>query len=439
MVILRSINSSETSTGKRVAIVGLTCDSHNWSSINSSLDELSELVLSIGAIVEIRMVQERKRQDPRLFLGKGKVRLLAKSCAEKDVNMVIVDNELSGVQLRNLESELGRRVIDRTELILEIFASRARTREGKLQVELAQLRYCLPRLVGTGKELSRLGAGIGTRGPGEMRLETDRRKIKLRIGVLSRAIEAVRRRRSNTSARRRKKLVPTIALVGYTNAGKTSVFNMLTTSSSLTSDVLFTTLDPLARRMPFGGHRPVLLSDTVGFISRLPHTLVAAFRATFEQASEADLLLHVIDVSHPERERQIDSVKSVLREMGADHVPLLEVLNKCDLLDVSSYLHLRRINSEAMLVSALTGKGRENLLERISEELLLDVRRVTFNFRNSSEEDKRQITQLYRYGRVIRHVMKNEDVSIEADVPLNLLERFRMRKSINKLEADRSE
>ena len=272
-----------------------------------------------------------------------------------------------------------------------------------------------------------------------MRLETDRRKIRLRIGVLTRAIEAVRRRRSNISARRRKKLVPTITLVGYTNAGKTSVFNMLTASSSLTSDVLFTTLDPLVRRMPLGGHRPILLSDTVGFISRLPHTLVAAFRATLEQTSEADLLLHVIDITHPEREQQIDSVKSVLREMSADHVPLLEVLNKCDLLDVSSYLHLRRANSEAMLVSALTGKGRENLLERISEELLLGMRRMTFNFRNASQEDRKQITQLYRYGRVIRHVRKNEDVSIEADVPLNLVERFRMHKSINKLEAARRE
>src|SRR5205814_3040348 len=226
-------------------------------------------------------------------LGSGKVKTLAEACAEARVDVVIFDNELSPAQLRNLEEALDRAVVDRTQLILDIFARRARTREGKLQVELAQLKYLMPRLVGSSAALSRLGGGIGTRGPGETKLETDRRRIRHRISILSKDIDAVRRRRSQLRERRHKAAVPTVALVGYTNAGKTTLFNALTGDRAVASNALFVTLDPLLRKVKLPDRRELIVSDTVGFIDRLPHTLVAAFRATLEEVTGADLLLHV--------------------------------------------------------------------------------------------------------------------------------------------------
>src|ERR687893_253850 len=252
------------------------------------------------------------------------------ACDEARADVVIFDNELSPAQLRNLEKALDRKVLDRTQLILDIFASRARTREGKLQVELAQLKYLMPRLVGSATALSRLGGGIGTRGPGETKLETDRRRIRHRISMLSQEIETVRRRRSHLRERRQKSAVPTVALVGYTNAGKTTLFNALTGDAAVASDALFVTLDPLVRKVKLPDRRELLVSDTVGFIERLPHSLVAAFRATLEEVAAADLLLHVIDAANPERERHIAAVRSVLAEVGAERVPVLEVFNKSD-------------------------------------------------------------------------------------------------------------
>src|SRR5438034_1096356 len=245
------------------------------------------------------------------FLGSGKVTTLAASCDEMHVDVVIFDNELSPAQLRNLEKALDRNVVDRTQPILDIFARRARTREGKLQVELAQLKYLLPRLVGSAAALSRLGGGIGTRGPGETKLEVDRRRIRHRISQLSKEIDGVRRRRSQLRERRHKAAVPTVALVGYTNAGKTTLFNALTGDEAAASDALFVTLDPLVRKVRLPDRRELLVSDTVGFIERLPHSLVAAFRATLEEVAAAGLLLHVIDASSPDRERQIAAVQAV--------------------------------------------------------------------------------------------------------------------------------
>ena len=259
--------------------------------------------------------------DPATFLGSGKVLNLAAACAEVDADIVIFDNELSPAQLRNLEEALDRKVLDRTQLILDIFASRARTREGKLQVELAQLKYVMPRLAGSGTALSRLGGGIGTRGPGETKLETDRRRIRYRISMLSKDIEAVRTRRGQLRERRQKAAVPTVALVGYTNAGKTTLFNLLTGDSAVASDALFVTLDPLVRKVKLPDRRELLVSDTVGFIERLPTSLVAAFRATLEEVAAADLLLHVIDASSVDRDRHIAAVRSVLAEVGAERVP----------------------------------------------------------------------------------------------------------------------
>src|SRR5512139_511177 len=276
---------------ERAAIVGLVTGGARRIDAEHSLEELAGLADAAGARVVLRVLQERPKPDPATFLGSGKVDLLAQAADEADVDVVVFDNELSPAQLRELGKRLGRKVVDRTQLILDIFARRARTREGKLQVELAQLKYLLPRLVGAGAALSRLGGGIGTRGPGETKLETDRRRIRTRIHAISADIEQVRQRRSQLRERRRKAAVPTVALVGYTNAGKTTLFNTLTRGSAEVSDALFVTLDPLVRRVRIAEGRELLVSDTVGFIDRLPHTLVAAFRATLEEVVSAELLL----------------------------------------------------------------------------------------------------------------------------------------------------
>jgi GTP-binding protein HflX len=388
-----------------------------------SLDELAGLAAAAGATVVLRVLQERPKPDPSTFLGSGKVASLAASCDELDVGVVIFDNELSPAQLRNLEQALDRKVIDRTQLILDIFARRARTREGKLQVELAQLKYLMPRLVGSATALSRLGGGIGTRGPGETKLETDRRRIRHRISILSKEIDVVRRRRAQLRERRHKSSVPTVALVGYTNAGKTTLFNALTGDDAVASNALFVTLDPLVRKVRLGDRRELLVSDTVGFIERLPHSLVAAFRATLEEVAAADLLLHVIDASSPDHERHIAAVRSVLAEVDADTVPCVEVFNKCDRLDAGERGRIRAVHPGALCVSAITGEGRDDLIAVMEGRLALDTAHVTMEF-DTSDEDRERIASLYRLGRILRHVSTDGRVSIEADVPRRLLGRF---------------
>src|SRR5438045_1590025 len=312
------------------------------------MDELGGLAEAAGAQVVLRVLQERPKPDPSTFLGAGKVQTLAASCAETDVDVVIFDNELTPAQLRQIEEEVGRKIVDRTQLILDIFARRAKTREGKLQVELAQLKYLLPRLVGAGAALSRLGGGIGTRGPGETKLETDRRRIRTRIHAVSEDIEQVRRRRSQLRERRQKASVPTVALVGYTNAGKTTLFNALTHADAVASDALFVTLDPLVRQVRLPDSRELLVSDTVGFIDRLPHALVAAFRATLEEVADADLVLHVIDAAAPDRDRRIAAVRQVLEGVGETAVPLIEVYNKIDALTADERRRLKELDPDAL-------------------------------------------------------------------------------------------
>ncbi|HEX5109337.1 MAG TPA: GTPase HflX [Vicinamibacterales bacterium] len=389
-----------------------------------SLDELAGLADAAGASVALRMLQERPKPDPATFIGGGKVTALAAACAEAGVDVVIADSELSPAQLRHLEERLERKVIDRTQLILDIFARRARTREGRWQVELAQLKYLLPRLVGANAALSRLGGGIGTRGPGETKLETDRRRIRARIQAIQRDIDQVRQRRHQLRERRQKQSVPTVALVGYTNAGKTTLFNRLTNERAVASDALFVTLDPLIRRVHLPDRRELLISDTVGFIDRLPHALVAAFRATLEEVAEADLALHVIDAASAERDRQIAAVRRVLEEVGAIDVPVIQVYNKIDLFSQDEQARLRTLDPAAASISARTGEGVEELRQMIAAKLALDTRRITIAFDSEKEFDRQQIARLYRVARVISHVASNGRVIIEADVPRRFIERL---------------
>ena len=410
---------------ERAALVGLFKDSPRQFDPEHSLDELAGLASAAGADVVLRVLQERAKPDPATFLGSGKVASLAVACDEASADMVIFDNELSPAQLRNLETALDRKVIDRTQLILDIFARRARTREGKLQVELAQLKYLMPRLVGAGAALSRLGGGIGTRGPGETKLETDRRRIRHRISVVGKEIEAVRRRRSQLRERRHKAAVPTVALVGYTNAGKTTLFNALTGGDAAASDALFVTLDPLVRKVRLPDRRELLVSDTVGFIERLPHSLVAAFRATLEEVAAADLLVHVIDASNQDRERHMAAVRAVLDEVGASGVPTLDVFNKGDLLDAGERARLTALYPRALCVSAVTGDGRDELVAALESRVALDTTTVTFEFDPGDADERAHIAQLYRLGRILRHVAVDGRVTIEAEVPRRLLDRLR--------------
>ena len=335
----------------------------------SNLDELAALADSAGAEPVARVVQARSDPDPATFVGKGKIEEVHRVVHANDAAAVILDDELSPGQLRTLEDRLGVKVIDRTALILDIFALHARSREGKVQVELAQLNYLLPRLRGWGEAMSRLGGGIGTRGPGETKLEVDRQHIKRRISKLRRDIKDLARTRDVKRARRERSGVPQIAIAGYTNAGKSTLMNALTQADALVADQLFATLDPTTRRIALPGGREATLSDTVGFVSKLPHDLVEAFRSTLEEVTRASLLLHVADASSGEVQQQVDAVRGVLAEIGAGAIPEVLALNKADLLSRGDRERAARRFPDAVMISALTGEGLEALVERAATVL----------------------------------------------------------------------
>ena len=339
-----------------------------------SLAEFRELVTSAGGLVSAELMQRRARPDPATLVGSGKVEEIAGVAASVEADLVLFDHDLTPTQLRNLEAALPCRVLDRTQLILDIFARHARTREGQLQVELAQLEYMLPRLAGRGKSMSQLGGGIGTRGPGETQLETDRRQIQRRIDQLKQDLEAVRRVRKQQRQRRESVPVPTVALVGYTNAGKSSLFNCLTGAHVLQSPQMFATLDPKLRAIELPSRRKVLLSDTVGFIRNLPHTLVTSFRATLEEVAQAEVLLHIRDAASTYGEEQKSQVEKVLGELESLGKPRIEVLNKIDLLSEHEREGLvgRTGTTGEVAVSALTGEGMDGLLAAIDAALHSD-------------------------------------------------------------------
>lgn len=391
---------TRTERHERALICGTYRTSREREAAVVSLEEMTLLAKSARAkIVEV-ISQERKRPDSATYFGSGKVDELKELVSEKAITIVMVDAELSPVQARNLEAKLEVKVLDRTELILDIFAQRARSREGRLQVELAQLQYLMPRLTGKGVSLSRLGGGIGTRGPGETKLETDRRRIRTRVSVLKESIEHVRRERGTRREGRRRRAEPVVSLVGYTNAGKSSLFRALTGEEKVEiSDRLFMTLDPLMRGVRIGERENIVLVDTVGFIRHLPHGLVAAFRATLEEVVEADLVIHVVDGTDPEMAEKEKAVREVLEEIGAEESPnRLVVINKIDGADDAARLALRSERPDAVPLSALTGEGLDVLKRRIAEMLDMLPRPVTLRI---DPQDERRIANVYRHAKVL--------------------------------------
>lgn len=340
----------------------------------ASLAELYELVRSAGAEPCGAMTQKRPSQDKATCVGSGMMEEIADFCRKLEIDLLIFDCELSPTQIRNIEKISGVRVVDRTMLILDIFAARAKSREGKLQVELAQLKYMMPRLAGQGTALSRLGAGIGTRGPGESKLETDRRHIRRRIDTLKEQLTEVENHREQINRRRRKDGVITVALVGYTNAGKSTLMNYLTQAGVLAKDMLFATLDPTARALKLPSGTTVMLIDTVGLVRRLPHQLVQAFQSTLEQAATADIILNICDASSPEAQVHLEVTRSLLAELGCEGRPIIPVLNKCDVADSGNIIPFV---GDAVRISAISGAGVDRLLEVIEENLPVKTKRVT--------------------------------------------------------------
>ena len=384
-----------------------------------SLSELAELAKTAGAEVQAKVTQKREKPDAATYIGRGRLEEIKDFCRDNETDLLIFDTELTPSQQRNIEDITGIRVIDRTELILDIFAARARSGEGKLQVELAQLKYSLPRLGGKGTSLSRLGGGIGTRGPGETKLETDRRHIRRRIKSLEDDLEALSKRRRIARARREKDGTQTVAIVGYTNAGKSTLMNTLTQAGVLAEDKLFATLDPTARALTLPDGRRVMLIDTVGFIRRLPHGLVEAFKSTLEEASTATLILNVCDASSPECAEHLDVTNRLLDELGCSGKPIIAVFNKCDVAPDIGWLSA---GLRSVKISALNGEGLDLLLEEIVKALPPTRKKVSLLLPYSMGSDA---ALLRSDGAVEKEEYREDGLFMTVTADINLLDKYK--------------
>lgn len=396
---------------ERVILLGVSLQDDRET--RESLEELEELAKTAGAVTVGMEIQNREAPHPGTYIGKGKIQEVKEKILETDATGVICDDELSPAQMRNLEQELECKVMDRTLLILDIFASRAATSEGKIQVELAQLQYRLSRLAGLGKSLSRLGGGIGTRGPGEKKLEMDRRLIKNRIAQLRRELQEVKRHRELIRERRKKNAVPVAAIVGYTNAGKSTLLNRLTRAGVLEEDKLFATLDPTTRGLKLEGGQEILFTDTVGFIRKLPHHLVEAFQSTLEEARYADLILHVVDVSNPQMEKQMAVVYDTLRRLEVTGKKVITLFNKQDRLEAPVRIRDRQADY-TLNISARTGEGLEELKDLL-EEILTENQILIERLYDYGQAGKIQLIR--KFGQLLEEEYREEGIYVKAYVP----------------------
>ena len=409
-------------TRQRALLVGVAVGGASVAEAERSLDELALLVDTAGALPVDSELVKRGSLDPALYIGKGKAAELAAIARADDIDVVVFDNPLSPAQQRNLQKAFEVDVVDREALILDIFAQHAHSRTGAIQVELALLRYNLPRLRGKGITLSQQTGGIGAhRGPGETKLETDRRRIEQRISRLERELAQVNKVRKTQSKSRRRSEVPVVSLVGYTNAGKSTLLNKLTDAGVLTEDRLFSTLDSTVRRFDLPDGRPILISDTVGFVRRLPHHLVEAFRSTLEEVKQADLLLHLVDTSDAEPEEQIAAVHAVLEEIGARQVPELLVLNKTDAVEPGAIARLHNLHPEAIPVSALAGDGIDALVDALAERLVSDLTLVRLEIPYSRADI---VAAAHREGEVVAEKHEETGSVLEVRLPRARLATF---------------
>ncbi len=407
---------------QRALLVGLIRSSNDRRRGESSLAELARLTDTAGSDPVTTHLVRRDRPDPATFLGKGKLRELVMESKADDIDVVVFDNELSPAQQRNLQQAFECDVVDRVALILDIFAQHAHTKEGMLQVELAQYRYRLPRLRGKGTEMSRLGAGINTRGPGETKLETDRRRILERVRKIERELKHAAKSRATRSKQRRRTGQPVVAIVGYTNAGKSTLFNRLTDAGVLVEDQLFATLDSTVRTLELPHGHTALVSDTVGFVRDLPHELVEAFRSTLEEVAEADLLLHLVDASDEDPDLQIRSVRDVLDEIGVDGIPELIVYNKIDVVDDVERQRLQSLHPDSVLVSAAEGDGIDDLLARITKGLGALSVDLTLEIPYARGD---VIAEIHELGEVLSQEHTDTGTLVKARIPSEDVHQFR--------------
>ena len=416
------IDTRSQKSRERALLVGLEKEGVSKWDLHDSLEELRELANSAGAEVVDTVTQKLSKPTAPYYIGRGKAELIKESCQDQQVTSVIFDDELSPAQGRNLENLFARKVIDRTQLILDIFAQRARSREGRLQIELAQLQYLLPRLTRMWDHLSRQTGGIGTRGPGETQLEVDRRRVQERIARLERELESVRKTRAIQRQGRKRHQWPVAAVVGYTNAGKSTLLNLLTGADVVAEDKLFATLDPTTRSFVLPNKQRVLLTDTVGFLRKLPHTLIESFKATLEEVSEADLLIHIVDLSHPRADEQMEAVDRVTKELDAYDKQTLIVFNKIDNLTNREVVdsHLKRFPG-SVAICARTGEGVNQLVQAL--EGALSSWRLRSRFRIPANESA-LIAEIHRVGHVLELRYEGNDALIVAHVPLDLAQKL---------------